>query len=256
MRFPSLLPNLLLGLLLAAGLAQADEARPTYHVPKESAPQLFLRDGTDLRSRKDVVRLAKQLPGSKVSGDDPVVWDLRWGVLRGDLQRGDGGQDEHQEPLFRARIPLVVKNGFVRHNKNAAVFYAPRSGLERITFTEIGEDAVATQQGAHGFTLKWCEFINGPKGDKAGQLNEARGALVAGNLFHGGRTALRVGDDKTTRLEDLAVVRDNHFHECDTAIHASRITVREWDNRFDKVKTQTKTAHEAVILNGKPAQNR
>ena len=256
MRPSPTLPILLAALALAAVGARADETRPTYHVPKENAPRLFLRDGTDLRSRKDVVRLAKQLPGSKVSGNDPVVWDLRGGVLRGDLQRGDGGQDEHQEPLFRARLPLVVKNGFVQHNKNAALFYAPRSGLERITFTDIGEDAVATQQGAHGFTLKWCEFINGPKGDKAAQLNEARGAVVAGNLFHGGRTALRVGDDKTTRVEDVAEVRSNHFHECDTAIHASRLTVREWDNRFDKVKTPTKTAHEAVILGGKPTEKR
>ena len=253
MQSASALPTLVLAFFLFADSGGAEERRPTYHVPRAEAPRLFLRNGTDLRSRQDVVRLARQLPGSKVSGDDPVVWDLRGGVLRGDLQRGDGGQDEHQEPLLRARLPLVVKNGFVMRNKNAMTFHAPRSGVERVTFTEIGEDAVATQQGAHGFTLKGCEFVNGQRGDKAAQLNEARDAVVAGNFFHGGRTALRIGDDKTTRPQDRAVVRDNHFHACDTAIHASRIRVQEWNNRFDKVKTPTKTAHEAVVANGKPA---
>ena len=242
--------------LLPCGAGRADERLPTYRSPRAHAAQLFLRDGTNLRSRKDVEKLARKLPGSKVRGDDPVVWDLGGGVLRGDKQKGDGGQDEKQEALFRARMPLVVRNGFVRRNKNAALFMAPRSGMDRITFTEIGEDAVATAQGAHGFTLKGCEFINDREGDKSAQLNEARGAVVAGNFFHSGRTALRVGDKQTTQTQDLAIVRNNHFHACDTAIHASRITVRQWDNRFDKVRKHLKTANGARVIDSAPEAGR
>jgi hypothetical protein len=215
---------------------------PSHRKPAEGAKRYYARDGWDIRSEKDVPDV-----GSVSKRDGVIVWDLKGAILDGSKQKGDGSQNENQEPLFRARIPLVVRNGFVQRNKNAASFYAKDSGVERVTFTDIGEDAVATSKGAYGFRVRDCEFLNDQGGDKSIQLNEARDARVEGNLVFSGRTCMRVGDSGTTAVSETATVKGNRFVGCDTGVHASKITVDESGNTFENVRLPTKAVEGAVF---------
>lgn len=227
-----------------------DVAKPDHRTPKSNAEQLFLRDNTTINTESKLRDLARKLKGSTVKKEsNRWVWDLNGGVLRGDKQSGDGGQSEDQEPLMRVKIPLLIKDGFVKNNKDAITFYGPDSGIDRITFLDVGEDAVATSRGAYRVTVKDSEFINNRKGDKSIQLNEAKDALIDGNLIYSGRTGARIGDSDTTSVKELAKARNNHFIGVDTAYHASKITVdvNEGSDKYEKVRQKFKTSNGAKI---------
>lgn len=216
---------------------------PSHNKPSNGAKRYKAKNNWNIRGKDDIPSGV----GSVSDSGGVLIWNLQGTILDGSNQSGDGSQNEDQEPLFRARVPLIVKNGFVQKNKNAMIFYAKDSGIERITFTDIGEDAVATSKGAYNFKVINCEFINDRNGDKSVQLNEAKDALVSGNLIFSGRTCIRIGDSGISSSNDVAAVKGNRFVGCETGINASKITVSESGNRFESVPTPTKTANGAVI---------
>jgi hypothetical protein len=210
---------------------------PSHRKPSSSAQVLYLLDGTTLRKCDDVRTLAKKLKNSIVSISGSLcIWDLKGGILDGKKQRGDGSQSENQEPLARIRTSLLIKNGFVRNNKNALTFYSPDSGVDRVTWLTVGEDAVATAAGAINFSLTNSEFINRRGGDKSVQLNEGKGAKIYDNLIYSGITCARVGESSVNKVGDLAEAGGNRFVGCDTAYHLSRVKlVIKRKDHFDRV---------------------
>lgn len=233
---------LLAGLLVSCSTLPPTVSVPDHRKPKSSATVSYFRDNTRIT---DYDMLEKLVKGSKVDGK---VWDLRGNIIDGRKQSGDGGQGEDQEPLARVYIPLIIRNGFIQNNKNAILFYGKQSGVERITWLTIGEDAVATMKGAVGFIVEDCEFINKREGDKSIQLNEGDGAKIVDNLIYSGTTGVRIGDNNTTSVSDQAYAANNRFVGVDTAYHASKITLNILGgDKYEKVRTKFKTANGAVI---------
>lgn len=231
-----------------SGLPKVDP--PSYREPKEDAPRLYLRDNAQIKSESDLAKYRDKLEGSKYyKKDNYYVWDLNGGILRGDKQSGDGGQSEDQEPLIRVRIPLLIKDGFVQKNKDALTFYKPDSGIEKITFTNIGEDAVATWDGAYRFRVEDCEFINDREGDKSIQLNEAKDAIIRNNVIFSGITGARVGSSDFTSISEIAKARENSFFGVDTAYNVSKITldVDESSDKYEGVRLRYKTSNGAKV---------
>jgi len=202
-----------------------------FRSPKSDAAVFYVKNNFTLRTESNLKTAVSRLKGSKYSynkSKDVYTWDLNGGILDGKNQSGDGGQDEDQEPLIRVRIPLVIKNGFIRNNKDAVYFYVPDSGVERITWLNVGEDAVGTSKGAYNFRAIDCEAINSRRtADKSFQFNEAKGLVVEDNVIKGGITGMRIGDSKINSVSDRAYVRNNKFIDVDTAHNLSSITVEE-----------------------------
>lgn len=201
---------------------------PAHRIPESKANTLYLKNGTIFNNCSDVAKLAENLPGSNVSQNKTVcTWDLGGGILNGSKQKGDGGQSENQEPLFRARTSLILQNGFVLNNKNAAVFYSPNSGVKNVTWLNVGEDAVATAKGAYNFLIENCEFINKRGGDKSIQANDSKDLKMFNNLVYGGITCARVGSKSFgNKPSDIAQAGGNRFVGCDTAYNISSITLK------------------------------
>lgn len=223
----------------------------TYRKPASGAAVLFAKNNFTLKSESDLKKAVKSLKGSTYSYNKSkkvYTWDLKGGILDGKNQKGDGGQSENQEPLIRVQMSLVIKNGFIRNNKNALTFYKPRSGAERLTWLNVGEDAVATSRGAYDFTIRNCEAINSSKGDKSFQFNEALGLLAEDNLIVGGITGMRIGDSKTTEVSEIAYVRNNRFYNVDTAHNISKITVKELaPSQYNNVRLKWKYSNGAKL---------
>lgn len=202
----------------------------TFRSPASSAPVLYMKNGAYIKKESDLKDLASKLKGSKYSYNSKTkvyTWDLKGGILDGKNQTGKCDQSENQEPLFRAQMSLVIKNGFIRNAKNAASFYKPDSGVERVTWLNVCEDAVATSKGAYNFTIRDSQAKNSSKGDKSFQFNEARGLVVEDNLISGGITGMRIGDSNTTQVSQKAYMSGNRFMNVDTAHNLSKITVVE-----------------------------
>jgi hypothetical protein len=227
---------------------------PSYRKPKSNASKLFLEDGTKISKESDLAKLRNRLDGSKYFWSKEKkawVWDLNGGILSGKKQSGDGGQSEDQEPLFRAQIPLILQNGFVTDNKDAALFYGENSGVVKMTFTNIGEDAVATTKGADYFTVSNSEFINTRKGaDKSIQLNEANRAIVENNLVVGGITGARIHESSWNSSSEIAFASNNKFVGVNTAWNVAKgILEIKKPNSYDKVKLPFKTSNGGKIKN-------
>jgi hypothetical protein len=200
----------------------------------------------NIRSLKDLESVTKAL-GAKVYTKNGIIFlDLQGGILDGTKQKGDGGQSENQTPLLRARIPLVVQNGFIRNNKNALTFYAPDSGVKNLNWINIGEDAVATSEGAFNFFVEKCEF-SGAK-DKSIQLNEAKGAKVYNNKIYGGTTGVRLGEISFTERDNIVYCGGNEFFNVDTAWHVAKLTVIETEsNKYSSVRLKYKLVEGAKV---------
>lgn len=224
-----------------------------YRTPKSNSKTLLLPNNANIRSEDDLKDLSKKLNGSTVSEKYGVyTWNLNGGVLDGKNQKGDGSQKENQEPLFRAYIPLIITNGFMRNTKNAGLFYKPHSGIKKITITNIGEDAIATVEGAEGFLVENCEFVNTKysTADKSLQLNEGRGAEIINNKFEGGITAIRIFESSFTPESAEAYAENNKFYNVDTAINVSKGTlIIRKNNTYRGVRLPFKTGQGGKIRN-------
>lgn len=199
----------------------------------------------NIRSEKDLIKL-KNLGAEITSIKNVLVVDLKGIVLDGSKQKGDGGQSENQTPLLRARIPIIFKNGFVVNNKNALTFYAPNSGAQNIIWHDIGEDAIATYDGAYNFLVKDCQFSGAQ--DKTIQLNEAKGAMVYNNIIVGGITGVRLGKIDYTERSDRVLSGKNKFYNVGTAWHIAKLTMEETDeNKYISVKQKYKLVEGAEV---------
>jgi len=242
----------IVAILFASRLANAGGSKapkvgepPSHRKPASGAAVYKVPNNFTLKSCADVFAAAKKLKGSTAAcSDGKGTWDLKGGILDGVNQKGDGGQNENQENLASVRLKLIIRNGFVRNTKNGLTLYAVGSGVERLTFTHVGEDALATTRGAYDITIKDCEFIGREGNDKQIQLNEAKGARIVGNLIFGTVTGMRIGDSNTTAVSEVAEVGNNRFVDVDTAYHVSKITVKELTaSKYDNVKTEWKFAN-------------
>lgn len=220
---------------------------PSYRKPASSASVYKVPNKFVLKTCSDVFNAAKKLKGSTAScSGSSGVWDLKGGILDGVNQKGDGSQNENQEKLASVRMKLTIRNGFVRNNKDALTFYESNSGVERLTFTNLGEDGVATSGNPTGFFVKDCEFINDASGDKSIQASSGKGARIVGNLIFAGTTGIRIGDSNITKVSDMAEVGNNRFVDLDTAYHPSKITVKELTkSKFENVRQEWKFANGA-----------
>lgn len=179
-----------------------------------------------------------------------LVCDLKGAIIDGKKQDGDGGQGERQTPLFRARIPFVLKNGFIQNNKNAATFYASNSGVKNMTWLNVGEDAVATADNAKNFVVQNCQFLNDKSGDKSIQLNEADGAEVHNNLVYGGITGVRVGKYDYVSKNDKAFGGGNEFVGVDTAWNLGEMILEiQKQNGYTHVDMPFKTTNGGRVIN-------
>jgi hypothetical protein len=204
----------------------------------------------EIKSEKDLDDFVEKTGSSYSQKDGVIIVDMKGSILDGIKQKGDGGQSESQTPLFRAKVPLVLKNGFIRNNKDAATFYAPNSGVEKVTWLTVGEDAVATAPGAKNFKIENCEFINNKNGDKSIQLNEANGARIYNNLIYGGITGVRLGEAKTTESRNKAFCSKNIFVDVDTAWNIAKMSLKvEQPNEYIGVRVPFKTTGSAKIEN-------
>lgn len=220
---------------------------PDFREPSKSAKVYKPKGEWAIRSEKDLEPLVKL--GAKVSKSGSVVKvNLNGITIDGKNQPGDGSQNERQTPLFRAYIPLFVENGFFTNTKNAATFYKPNSGVKNITVSRIGEDGIATGDGAKNFTLENCEFKDAS--DKSAQLNEAAGAKIINNTIYGGITGVRVGKHEFVSKNDIATCSKNTFLGVDTAWNVGKMQLRViGKNKYTNVRLPFKTSGGGKIKN-------
>jgi hypothetical protein len=222
---------------------------PEHRQPQSNAATLFLKNNTYINNESQLAQLRNQLSGSKYyfdSAKNNFVWDLNGGILDGKNQKGDGGQSEDQEPLFRCNISLVVKNGFVRNNKDAMMFNVANSGIVNMTWLTVGEDAVSTHRTTTHFVVENCEFINHSKGDKTIQLNNGANARLSNNLIFSGRTGVRLFSSINS-TKDTAIAKNNRFVGCDTGYNIEYGTLTSENDSFEEVRLPFKLVHGAKV---------
>jgi hypothetical protein len=241
-------------LLIAIFNVSCASIQPLAEVPKHRTPQknakVFYPKEWNINSVSDLKNVEKTLNAEITKRDEIVILDLKGGIIDGSKQKGNGGQNENQQPLFRSNIPLIVKNGFVRNNKNAATFNAKDCGVINMTFSDIGEDAVATSRRAENFVVFNCEFLNSRKGDKSLQLNQADSATIEKNLIFGGITGVRVHESSWATSRSIAYCSENRFVGVDTAWNVSRGTlIVEKKNNYKSVRLPFKVSKNGTIEN-------
>lgn len=222
---------------------------PEHRKPASSASVVYLRDNTTINNESNLAQLRDRLKGSRYfysTSDNRFVWDLNGGILDGRHQMGDGGQSEDQEPLFRCNIPLLVRNGFIRNNKDAMMFNVPNCGVQNLTWLTVGEDAISTHRNARNFTVRNCEFINHRKGDKSIQLNNGEGAHLENNMVFSGRTAVRLFSSINS-LNSKATSKNNMFIGNDTAWNIEYGTLTSENDKYKKVRLPVKLVNGARI---------
>jgi hypothetical protein len=223
---------------------------PSHRIP-DSLARIHRPVGEwEIRGIGDLDSLIRNTGATVTTTNGILVVDLKGAIIDGKKQDGDGGQGERQTPLFRARVPFILKNGFIRNNKNAATFYASNSGVKNMTWLNVGEDAVATADNAKNFVVQNCEFLNDKDGDKSIQLNEADGAEVHDNLVYGGITGVRVGKYDYVTKTDKANGGGNEFVGVDTAWNLGEMILDiQKQNGYKYVDLPFKTTNGGKVLN-------
>lgn len=235
----------------------AQGAEHVFRKPTSNAAVFYVKNKFNLNSESELRNAAKKLKGSTYSYNNSkkiYVWDLKGGILDGRDQRGDGGQSETQEPLARVKMKLIIKNGFIRNNKDGIGFFNQDSGVEKITWLNVGEDAVATHKGAFNFSAIDCEAMNSSKGDKSFQFNESKGLIVRGNTIRGD-IAKRNENWRHPHHKpfDRSYVSTNKFINIDTAHNLSSITVEELGpSTYQNVRLKYKHGAGSKVLTYKP----
>jgi len=232
--------------------------KPSHRKPKPTA-KVYKPTGEWIIKSVDDLKPLEKL-GAKITEKNSIITvDLKGLIIDGSRQKGSGGQGENQTPLFRAQVPLVMQNGHFQNNKNAATWYKPNGGAIDITLVNIGEDGIATSDGAKNFLVRNCEFIGGKSSqDKLLQLNEADGAKIENNLFYGSITGVRVAKIDYSSRSDRAFCGNNKFIAVDTAWGVAKITLEvERKNSYEKVRIPFKINNGAKIKNadGQVEQN-
>lgn len=223
---------------------------PSHRIPDSQARIHRPVGEWEIRGVRDLDSLIRNTGATVATTNGILVVDLKGAIIDGKKQDGDGGQGERQTPLFRARVPFILKNGFIKNNKNAATFYASNSGVKNMTWLNVGEDAVATADNAKNFVVQNCEFLNDKDGDKSIQLNEADGAEVHNNLVYGGITGVRVGKYDYVTKTDKANGGGNEFVGVDTAWNLGEMILDiQKQNGYEYVDLPFKTTNGGKVLN-------
>lgn len=220
---------------------------PTFRKPKSNAKVCYVtRDFHIIKTLKDLEELSKKVSGSKLSGK---TLDLNGAILDGKKLKGDGGQGENQDPLLRIQLEgVTIQNGFCRNVKDSMRADVANITFKKLTFLDVGEDAVSCGPKGENTSVIDCEFDNSKKktADKSIQLNNGKNALVDGCVIYGGITGIRLGD-MFNSTKDVSTVKNTKFIGVDTAMNLCKIRLKQSDNTFDGVKTQVKHSNGSSI---------
>lgn len=220
-----------------AALIPFPDARP--------AKRIHIKESQIVWRTMDDVRAA--LPGGSIKGK---VVDLGGRELTGDqLPHPKNKQDEKSLGIRIYVEGLTIKNGHVRDLPGGLIAFAENVTLMDLLFREIGEDAVSNQKDrSRGFRLVRCQFEDTNRtGDKAGQVNDGREAVVEDCEFRGFETALRIGES-TAKKSGAAEVRGTTFDGAATAINVdgrTKLTLR--NNVYRRVGLALKKGNATVI---------
>lgn len=223
---------------------------PSHRTPKSSAKVYKPTKEWVIKEVSDLDVLKNKIGATIYKQGPSYVVNMNGGVIDGSKQPGAGNQDENQAPLLRAKIPLIIKNGFIINNKDAATFYEPNSGVENLTWLTVGEDGVSTAEGAKNFRVINCEFINNRKGDKSIQLNEADGARIERNMIYAGITGVRIGKIAYSETANKAICSNNTFIGVDTAFNIAKVQLTvERPNTYKNVRIPFKITNGSSVKN-------
>lgn len=222
--------------------------KPSFRKPSSNAKTCYIeRSFYQIKNEADLRKLSTKIPGSTLSGKS---LDLRGAILDGKKLKGDGGQNENQDPLLRIELAgVTIKNGFCQNVKDGMRADAPDVSFIKLTFLDVGEDGVSCGKEGVGTKVIDCEFDNSKHStaDKSIQLNNGKNALVDGCTIYGGITAIRMGDTWNSN-SDIGVIKNTKFVRVDTAINLAKIKVKLSNNTFSGVKTQVKHSHGSSVI--------
>ena len=195
---------------------------PPYKKPGASVKTVYLPAGYTIKSLKD----AKATGCSVERGGETIIVDGGWKVILDcKKQKGDGSQNEHQDPVARCETKVKWMNCWFRNVKNALTFDYPNGSIQDCVFLDIGEDAVANTQNGENLTVRNVVFLNSVKGDKSLQINNGLNADVRNCTFYLGRTAIRLGEKSyNVPGRDKGHVRYCTFIGVDTCFNISSIS--------------------------------
>ncbi len=237
----------LLMVILACGLCSCASSGPGKGVeaPKTEHKYSVKPTGTPVWDKMEDI---SSLFGNKAKITGKTV-DMQGGRIDGSsLKRYSNSQDERNTPI-KTRIPdLTIKNGYFYNIPGGVVTYAENTTFENITLTKIGEDGISNAKDiSAGTQIIDCKFYNTEKGDKSLQLNDAREAIVKGNLIAGGITGIRLQESSAKKQGGKPRVEGNTFKNVDTGINAAgKTTVYLKNNKFEGVRENYKTSYDTV----------
>ena len=218
----------LLAALLALTLGACASSGPSAGVspPKLDPPATIYLEG-DAPTWSSLADVRKAIGSKgKLSGS---TLDLQGCAISGvRLKHPKNSQDEKSTPL-RIKIPgFEIRNGTITDIPGGIVNSADGPAFRKLTFVRVGEDALSnTKDQCEEMEVSDCRFYNGAKGDKSLQLNDARDAIVRGNYFTGGITAIRL-QESTAKARDVRVfLKDNTFEKVPTAVNVDGYTTVE-----------------------------
>lgn len=217
--------NKLLSTLLCAFLVScASSPGPSAGVkpPKLDPPQTISLTGEPVWNTMEDVKKAVGSRG-RISGK---TLDLQGNAISGSkIKKPGSSQNENAIPLRIKIDGFTLKNGIVLKIPGGVVVKADNVTFEKLTFTDIGEDAVSTAtDAAPGIRILNCKFYNSSKGDKSIQANDARNAVIDGNFITGGQTAVRLQESSSKSRNVKATVTGNTFEKVPTAVNVNGYT--------------------------------
>lgn len=197
--------------------------------PKETT---YLTKEVAWRSMADV----KKTLGSRAKYSGNTV-DLQGNAISGKKIKRGGSQDEDSIPLRVYYDGFTLKNGIIRDIPGGIVVRAKDTTYDKLTFIEIGEDALSNNtDAAPGVTVNNCKFYN-DGGDKSLQLNDARDAVITNSFFTGGQTAIRLQESSGKARGVKATLTKNEFKNVPTAVNVSgHTTVTASGNTYENVQ--------------------
>lgn len=223
-------------------------SKPKFRVPASNAKVCYIdRSFYQIKDSDDLEKLASKISGCSLSGKS---LDLKGAILDGKKLKGDGSQSENQDPLLRLEMAgITIKNGFCRNVKDSIRADAANITFQKLTFIDVGEDAISNGKNGDNTRVIDCEFDNSKHStaDKSVQLNNGNGALVDNCVIYGGITAIRMGDTWSSSSHK-GTIKNTKFVGVDTAVNLAKIKVSMSNNTFDGVKTKVVHSHGSSVI--------
>jgi hypothetical protein len=208
-------------------------ALPTAPQPPKDAVRIYLTDDDLDWSSADKIRRALK---GKATLDGYRI-DLKGAVLDG--RRITHPKDSQSEGSLGIRLKvngITLTNGWVSDIPGGILVMATQCRFTSLKFINIGEDALSTNEDGTNVTLRSCEFWNAG-GDKAGQMNQALGAVLSDIKIVGGITGLRVQKASYGTPQVTVMVDGIEFIGCECGMNIDgKATVRLHGGKFANVK--------------------